>query len=372
VIEIDVCGRCPDDRRVRLLFVVALVSGTGCRYLLGDADPQSNPDAPAKPLDRCGWGAGVLSADGLCLDALPTAPVLLDQLDTDGSACVSFTPADARYCVVAGTEVDVATDAHVTGSRALIVISSTKITIGATLDVGAHLAANTQAPGGEIDCLTGTPPTNSSFGGAGGSFAGAGGIGGAPNGADPRAQSAAATTLQPPTRLRGGCKGQTFNGNTGRAGFGGGAIYLAAYAAVQINGAVNASGAGGGGGPSPDRGGGGAGSGGMIVLDAPSVIFTGLLNASGGGGGEGAANNAMGANGEDGGGTEAALGGITTTAADDGGDGGNGSFVPTKEGAQGHRATMSGGGGGGGCGVIWVHGTDATLTGISSPSLVQL
>jgi hypothetical protein len=362
---------------VKLFVVLALVSGTGCRYLLGDANPTGNgADAKvvdAKPADPCGWGAGVLSADGICLDALPTTPIDLANLNTDGSACVSFTPADNKYCVVAGTNVDVSVDARVTGSRALIVISTSTINIGATLDVGAHFDEDAKAPGGENDCLTGTLPSLAVKGGAGGSFVGSGGEGGIPNGSfDPRAQPAAELVMQAPTRLRGGCKGQTFNGNTGRAGYGGGAVYLAAHLEVKVEGIVNASGAGGGGGPVPDRGGGGAGSGGMIVLDAPSVIFTGVINAEGGGGGEGAGNGVAGTRGEDGGGMRGASGGSSTDPSDDRGDGGHGSFVPTTNGGQGQKGTSSGGGGGGGTGLIWIRGATTTLTGISAPSLIKL
>jgi hypothetical protein len=209
------------------------------------------------------------------------------------------------------------------------------------------------------------------YGGAGGSFGGKGGRGGIPNGPDDsqRALAAEPTMLMRPTALRGGCKGQTANANTGRAGFGGGAIYLAAYTEVRVDGVVNASGAGGGGG-TDDRGGGGAGSGGMIILDAPSVRILGQLHADGGGGGEGGGNGQTGTSVGDGGGTSAALGGLDTSGT--GGNGGNGSYVPSADGLQGQRAINTGGGGGGGTGMIWVRTATPSLNGLISPSVTVI
>lgn len=370
----------------RLATILFAFGMAGCRYLLGDepmadvredaaidglpdADPFRDAAADAPPGFVCAGSTGMLN--GVCV-APELAPVTIQTaLDTDGSACMPYTPGSA-YCVIAGTTIDVETTL-VTGSRPLVLLATEEIRVDGALDISARGGGAQRAPGGDPagGCNGGIPAGGGqnpeTRGGAGGSFGGVGGRGGVRNGNDYSATSGvpgAAIALSPPTTLRGGCRGQ--NGGAGApGGFGGGAVYLVSLERIAVTGSINASGAGGSGG-GVRRGGAGGGSGGMIGLDAPAVSVTGTVFADGGGGGEGGGGQNPGEAGDDPTGRAPAAGGSLLVG---GSDGGSGSFGTVVDGGNALRQnnTESGGGGGGGAGAIWIHATMPSLSGTISP-----
>ena len=313
----------------------------------------------------------------VCPDTQPTQPVTLaGTLNTDTSSmCALFTTPNATVaCVVTGQGITIAGAFAATGSRPLVLASSTTITIAVTgvLDVASRRNPLTIGAGGDASgCATGTNPTQGGTGGGawGGSFGGKGGDGGA--GLAPSLAGVAPPASSAPTRLRGGCSGGTGAGTGGGpGGHGGGAVFLIARQSIQVLGTINASGGSGPGAiASADQGGGGGGgSGGMIGLESAMVAITGSVFANGGGGGEG---GGTGINGFDGLESTAAaspgLGGVNPTPGA-GGDGGNGSVAATLGGlAGGPDDTDGGGGGGGGAGVIRIFSTQTTNTGSVSP-----
>lgn len=336
------------------------------------------PDAPPMPdspdaAPNC-FGSGVAQ---VCPDVQPTQVVTLSgALNTDTSPmCVSFTsPNNTVGCVVAGHSITIDASFTATGTKPLVLVSSTTITIGiaGVLDVSSR--RNPLAIGAGADsalCTAGTNPTQGGTGGGawGGSFNGKGGDGGA--GLTPSAGGIAAAASATPSVLRGGCAGGTGAGvNGGIGGHGGGAVFLIARQQIQVAGTINASGASGtGAGASADQaGGGGGGSGGMIGFEAPMIAITGVVFANGGGGGEGGGTTIVGFDGlESTAPATVGLGGVNPTPGA-GGDGGNGSVAATLNGlAGGPDDTDGGGGGGGGAGVIRIFTTQLTNTGSVAP-----
>lgn len=305
-------------------------------------DARPDPDAPAGV--TC-FGAGFGKTCFANSNVPAVAVTISASIDTDTSSlCATTVYGAPPWCVIAGTEVTTTTPIAVTGSKPLVLLATTTLTID-SIDIASHLAP-AQTGAGAVPtadtalCDPGTPPGNSS-GGAGGSFGSMGGTGGN-SGGTPGAGKI-------PNALRGGCAGQAGkSGTPGTRGLGGGALYLVAKTQIIVNGTVNASGAAGSGSASGRGGGGGGGSGGLIGLDSPLVTNHGMLFANGGGGGEG---SSMGTNGFDG--KES-----TTTAAagasgnnSNGGDGGAGAAV-TPAGNGGNAGGDGGGGAGGGAGAI--------------------
>jgi hypothetical protein len=352
-------------------------------------DAKEFKDAPPEPNKCFGSGLGKL-----CLSELPTMPLMLDgTIDTDVAAnCTEvITVGSTLSCVKAGTTVGLAGNktARGVGSRPLVIVATTTMTIDGTLTVGSVRGGPSGAGASTAACTAPAPPQNDvegSGGGAGGSFAGNGGDGGrgdlnnAPNGtADPGQHALALATI---TTLRAGCGGGnggdgTTNGR-GVGGAGGGAVYLIAGSEIQINGRVTAHGAGGTGGDY-ESGGGGGGSGGMIGLDALAVMVAGgaAVTANGGGGGEGGALLTIrcisGSDGSTSG--SRAAGGFQPNndgGNNDGGNGGpssgnNGGGTATN-GVTGTGDNGGGGGGGGGAGFIYVKGTLTNGGTISPPA----
>lgn len=319
----------------------------------------ASPDAPS-----C-YGAGLVK---VCPSAPITSPLSITSttvVDTDASPlCIAYSDGvDDAYCVIAGTVVTIAENRRLraVGSRPLVVVATTAMVIGGTIDVSAGAGANPPT------CVAPTPATNKQ-GGAGGSFQGRGGSGAAAvSGLGP--MSAPATTTP---AFRGGCPGGAGAGpNGGSGGSGGGALYLIAPS-IAIDGTLDASGAGGNGGTNAS-GGGGGGSGGFIGLDAPMVIVAAgaRVFANGGGGGEGGTPNRGGNGGTTPGSPSAASGG--SGGANHGGNGGAGSGDGRLDGADGDaggncgRGGSSGGGGGGGAGFIYVFPAQALGGAISPP-----
>ena len=360
--------------------------GSGCDLIWGVHAVGAAPDAAAADAAD--------AADVTCLGsppfdaciAIPQDPLTLEgKLDTDNASCTPFTGSlAADACVIAGTTIEV-TNLAVTGHHPLVLFATSDLVIGAQLDAASHLLSN-DGPGADpLACISGTnPPTGSdpAPGGWGGSFAGRGGAGGM--GYVGSRSAGVPADPSTPIALRGGCAGgagaEAGAILGGAPGAGGGAVLLVAGDRIDVDGAIDASGAGGGGGAAAvgtsAPGGGGGGTGGMVVLEAPSVMFNanGKLYANGGGGGQGGYDYAGAPGGESTDPTDVAQGGSKPGTA--GGAGGNGSsmMLDGAAGASGAGLYGGGGGGGGAAGVIAIRAT--TTSGITaqnvSPPLTTL
>jgi hypothetical protein len=329
------------------------------------------PDGPSSGNGVCygpsGWQ--------VCLDAKASGQVQIPAtLDTDTSArCLnnlptSWTASQPAACIIVGDTITVGS-ASVTGSRPLVLVAQTSITVTGVLDAASHHAGAAGAgSASSADCnpFGGAPGMGPpGGGGAGGSFMLPGGGGGRGNGAGAGSVlggQAAGGPVGAPPRLHGGCPGQPGGGgNATDGGAGGGAVYLVSAGAISISGKIDVSGAGGKG-RDARNGGGGGGSGGMIVLFAPSIptMQSTILIANGGGGGGGSSALNMSQNtskGDDGlepvTPTAAASGGLGGQLEFNGGNGGEGypaasNTIPGLLGETGDTGAGGGGGGGGG------------------------
>src|SRR5262249_17808428 len=154
--------------------------------------------------------------------------------DVDSRCQVMSQPMGPDVCVVAGTSVTVGA-VRAVGTRPLVIIASTTITVTEILDVSSN-GGIAGAGANDAACVLGGAAGNSNNGaggGAGGSFGGAGASGG--NGAG--AIGGAATAAMNATFVRGGCRGANGGKGTGTAGAGsagGGAVYLIAGSQVVI------------------------------------------------------------------------------------------------------------------------------------------
>jgi hypothetical protein len=311
-----------------------------------------------------------------CFAVEPAGEIVLDAaIDTDGAQCQAVTNTTA--CVIAGATIEIPAGATVTvsGSKPLVLVAVTTVTINGKLDLASKRAGAIGAAANPASCTPGTLPTDGGAnggGGAGGSNGAIGGTGG--NGTN-------STGGQPGTALAlalsGGCKGQdgAIGGGdaatVGLAGNGGGAVYVIARTSIEIGaaGVINASGAAGSTGLTQLAGGGGGGAGGLIGLESPLVINNGFLLANGGAGGEGANDAASGRNGTDQLDTTTAPGTGGTGGTVDGGNGGNGGSVVVGDGVGRNGGTSAdGGGAGGGVGFIKVISANATLGANVSPA----
>lgn len=282
-------------------------------------------------------------------------------LDTDTSPfCMAYvgepSASAAPWCVIAGSSVTIDHPVDVTGSRPLVIVSSTTMEVTAKLDAASHRGGTT-GPGANGAMCPVLAAAATEDGGAGGSFGGRGGAGG-----DSGSGGSPAAGPVVPTALRGGCAGgnahAVFVGGGAKAGAGGGAVYLIARTSIDITASavIDASGAGGDGASISNGGGGGGGggSGGLVGLDAPAITIAGAVFANGGGGGGGSrAGNGSATNGED---PQmplmAARGG--SPGCGPCGRGGDGSVGTMRTGIDGSSTINSGGGGGGGAGVILI------------------
>jgi len=332
--------------------------------VLGIDDPQL-VDGATPPGGDAGDGCHGTSLVKVCIVPGPTDPLVLANdatIDTDTDArCGNF----GGLCVFAGTSV--AVDAGITvtvrGTRPFVLVATEgDATIDGTLDLASSRGGALGAGADATSCLIGTPPQTSG-GGFGASYIGAGGNGGA-GAAGSGGIAAIASDI---VRFAGGCPGGAGSGGE-LGGDGGGAVYILGETGISVRGKINASGAGGSGGAG-SVGGGGGGSGGMIGLEAPAISIAGTaaVFANGGGGGEGGNGSVQGSAGEDAVSAVApARGGSGATAA--GGDGGNGAAGATGALPGGTAVNNGGGGGGGGgAGVVWVIGV-LDSTGVISPA----
>ncbi len=337
----------------------------------GDGTTVTN-DGPAdgmidSPPGQFCYGTGIVH---VCFPQQPTggyAATLPTTFDTtNDAACTSID----GMCVIAADTITIGPSAlfAARGSRPLVFVGVSSVTIAGILDVSSKRSNNTVGPAANSAlCNAPTAPTGEG-GGAGGSFGGTGGAGGPDEmAADGGTAGAAATAV---TSLRGGCAGGNGSGTGfGAGGAGGGAVYLISPGSIDIMGAIDASGAGGFGatmvtGTATGAGAGGGGSGGMIGLDAPTITLatSGGIFANGGGGGEGSTPIANGNPGNDSMGPGlAATGGTGGTAS--AGDGGRGSSFGVAGHMAGGGSPGGGGGGGGAAGVIKVYSS----VGLSGP-----
>jgi len=351
----------------------------------GDMSP-GGPDAAVDGSDPAGSDAPVCvgsSPGSVCLAHTPGAPLRPAGpfvIDTSTSPMCAEVTSGGDNCVVAATTIELTSSLTAMGGRPLVLLALDSITVLGAIDVSSHpgIPARIGAGADASECMFAAMPQHLA-GGAGGSFAGAGGRGAISN-ADSSVGGTAGPMVSGVSQLRGGCPGQSGEGpNPGPGGHGGGAVLLIASKAVVFgpSASINASGSGGGGGGSTGggafalgSGGGGGGSGGMVVVDAPLVMATPTttLIANGGGGGEGSDANA-GASGADPSQLTAALGGAGSSGGGDGGSGSSG--VAAGPGGPGKTPSSifgGGGGGGGGAGLIKVPAT-VELQILASPAI---
>ena len=335
-----------------------------------DGAPMHDVQLATSDVKLC-YGKGMLE---VCFTTqLPTsyAPngVAMVDTGTDANCTVVVTqPSGRDLCVIAAQTIDIAAGIRATGSRPLVLIGASSITIeaAATVDVASRNGTNTGAGGNDVDCVAPNTPagdTGGGGGGAGGSFVGKGGDGAVGNSNGGMSAPGLATPTVTPTFVRGGCRGGVGGGNSGgsqgKAGAsGGGAVYLIAGETLTIAGTIDAGGAGGQS-TIDEQGGPGGGAGGMIGLDAPSIVFTGGLFANGGGGAEGGATGGTGGGGLAGGDGQRSTTNVGAGGAhaSQGGAGGDGSVGNMHDGRGGATDFGGGGGGGGGAGYIYVFGT---------------
>jgi len=198
--------------------------------------------------------------------------------DTD-TRCAALLPiGETDVCAIAADHIKVDATVKATGSRPLVLVATTTITVSGNLDG----ASDNASPGPNSDpaiCAAGTNALGNG-GGYGGSFGGIGGTGGGVGGGTP---APSVTTID---KLRGGCASGIGGGNV-HAVKGGGAVYLIAVGSITVTGTINASGDSGEAGSGTAQGGSGGASGGMIGFDAPlvTVTSTGQVFANGGGAG---------------------------------------------------------------------------------------
>ncbi len=313
----------------------------------------------------------------------------VDNLDTgDDPRCTTFSQsAGSDACLVYRSQISIESTGAliVSGSRPLLLVSSSTITIDGKLDGASHFVGGRGPSANEAGCMHAATPEadgGGGGGGAGGSFAATGGNGGigdtdtSSGSAGNGAAGLAGSSVAAPAFLRGGCGGQRGgNGdvgeNGGEPGASGGAIGLLAVTSVTISSGITINGAGGEGGDT-QSGGGGGGSGGMLVVESALIDHSGVIVANGGGGGEGGNRNngidIAGNPGSDGAVAAAAPGGSGATPF--GGPGGAGSFGGTLGGATGANSLVGGGGGGGAAGYLVFVGT-RTGAGTTSPAVTQ-
>jgi hypothetical protein len=339
-------------------------------------------------------GMAMIDAGQVCFGALlpicfppsavPDQPRMLTSgsIDTDltasGSACDRNNDHKDAYCVVTGAGLTLAAGATLTarGARPLVLLSTAGIDLAGTIDVGSHLTVATQVRGAGANpgdaCASATPAMLASRGGGGaGASLGAQGGGGGNSTTGDGGGMAGSKLDAFPGALRGGCKGgdgSAVLGSPAAGGDGGGAIALIAVLPIHVDAGINASGGGGQGGAGAGaNGGGGGGSGGMIVFEAPQLMFgpNARLWANGGSGGQGGSPIGSGSPGSE------SSDPMTPAACDNAGIGGGRGAegaVGNDLAPRGGNADVDGGagGGGGGGGGGFIH-----APGLTGPALIS-
>jgi hypothetical protein len=319
-----------------------------------DFSPCTLPD-PVGDLDLTKPGTYTFDTDG---------PSLTDPDTLDVPIATTTVGAGPEATLVVATSVTIGMEAtlRVTGTRPLIIASRSDIQVDGVIDVGSSAAsgpgagANTGACSGVQD---GFNHSRGGGGGGGGGLGAAGGRGGAGDLGGGGAGGAGGNMTAAPTQFFGGCPGGEGGigdviGGGGDPGDGGGAIELAAFGTVRIDGVIAACGGEGRGAVGADCAGGGGGSGGMIALDAPSVVIasSAVLAANGGGGGEGSGpGQTPGGDGEPG---QHSASPASGGAGASGANGGPGGALAVASGGNGIVDSVQTGGGGGGGAVGYV------------------
>jgi hypothetical protein len=275
-------------------------------------------------------------------------------------------PGGGQAVVFAFTYISIDADSTlaVRGTLPAIIIALGALDLKGTIDV----SADNYDSDSDINVIPGSLETGPGVGaygnnggpqgGGGGSFCGTGGYGapGVTGGFGPGAPYGTAS-LSP---LLGGSAGGgiTAGGADQSNGHGGGTIQISAAGTIQVeSGAViNANGSGGV--SQGNEQGLGGGSGGSILLEAPTVVIAGLLEANGG----------EGSDDMDDGADPPVDGGVAETP---GCVGGVGSAAAQINGGNGQMSAGGYGGGGGGAGRIRINGTNVTLSGAVTPSVAS-
>lgn len=263
------------------------------------------------------------------------------------------------------------------GSDALVILVGGEVMIAGEVDVSASsrfagvggFNAGTRDNDGENEVAGGGAGERRDFelsGGGGGGHAANGGRGG-DNGDANGGEGGEVLDDSTGTPLMGGGGGggnATIGGSGRSGGGGGGAIQISAGTAIVVSGVVRAAGAGGRAGWSS---GGGGGAGGSIVLQAPRLDISGVVQSNGGGGGGGQPAVIEDAQpGEDGLDERGrANGGNGPGGGRNGGDGGSAENLTGQDGQDGGPA----GGGGGAAGRVsfYAEGGAPSVSGVVSP-----
>jgi len=261
----------------------------------------------------------------------------------------------------------------VRGSRPLVIIAATTISVDATILASAQHeqpgpggAGPSEGAGAGGD---GNASASCDDGGAGAAFGGGGAAGGLGCGPQPGTGSMYGTaTLEV---LQGGSGGGT-GSQCSTGGAGGGAIQLSAGTSINLGAMIAVGGGGGGGGrqcmANVWSAGGGGGSGGAIFLQALAISGAGSLAANGGGGGGGSSNPTSGSAGNDASGFGVATGGPPAFPA---GGGGNGAATSAAQAGEDDAGGNAGGGGGGVGRIVLAIPAVASVTVQSSPPYVR-
>lgn len=338
----------------------------GCPWSHAPAYVDPCGDRPAPPLTDLS-----LTIDGVyTYDSSGT--VLIDP--TSGSLpLVTTMVGNARVVWTQSLSIDPLTTLRLVGPNPVIIVSTTSMTIGGTIDASSHwtgtafsLGAGANPPAcSTAPAVAGQQCTHGGSAGGGGGFGQAGGSGGrggnmgncGASGNGIPGGAGGGMVAGAPAQLRGGCPGAegAFGdgviADRGLGGPGGGAVHLVTRDTLTIasGGIVHAGGGGGRPGTDDRAGAGGGGSGGMVSVAAESVAFTSSVLAANGGGGGGGCNAPGATAGEDG--KPAAVVANRGIKEGGGGDGGDGGFAtsPAVAGSEGNRG---GGGGGGGAGIV--------------------
>jgi len=380
-------------RAMRSVWLLALAA-SGCRTLLGIEEPardDAGPDGVAgcatwhpEGFDPCALtiAAASLSLDGPAYTYDSAVGALYDaDYHTVLQSGQTLEQVDGtRVAVLSIGRLAVMPAAHLTvmGTRPLLIVSWSTISVDGVIDAGSHLGVtNAEAhiaqtvvygAGANQGCGadagrdgSDATPTGGSGGGGGGGFHGAGGPGGRGGGAS-AVPGGTGGQPGPAPGMRGGCPGGSSGiagmiatspasqGTRALGGAGGGAIRLVAHDSIDVRGTISANGAGGAGAPTHSAcGGGGGGAGGYVGFEAPIVALAGTITANGGGGAGGAGANGAGNDGGDGVASTAPAPGGAIAAGGCGQAGGAGAAAATLDGtAASNTDTCSGGGGGGG------------------------
>lgn len=346
---------------MRRLAVVALLVG-GCDAAFDLVEVSA---LDARSSSCYGTGAGFVPAFCPAANEIPLGALDALFVDTDTCAITRTQSDNSEVCVLFVEQVELGSTLRASGSRPLVIVATTSITVstGGRVDVSssaAGIGANgdqkcdpAQSKGADGRLMFG------GGGGAGGSSASAGGAGATGNNTVFAGGQPAATIA--PMTIRGGCPGGAGGGGSlvgPRGGSGGGAVYLIAGDSITIAGTIAAYGGGGIGG-GIWAGGGGGGAGGFVGLDARRVELaaSARIRVGGGGGGEAGGSSSMGATGAGG---ATGLGGFGQTNGGDGGAadpmGGVG-----RSGLVGMAPDYAGGGGGGGGGFVRVYALERII-----------